>query len=103
MCLMTAVLIRVLRPRGAGVVIVFLYAFGLVFFGNDALSEPGFLTLALCPLGLGLVGLLDDVLGLSSTARFVNIFSNHYRRYIFFGGASLFSRCGRYYLLHLLF
>jgi Fuc2NAc and GlcNAc transferase len=61
-------------PRGAGVVIVFLYGLGLGFFWSDAVPESRFLILALCPLALGLVGLADDYLGLSSTARLLIYF-----------------------------
>jgi Fuc2NAc and GlcNAc transferase len=60
--------------RGAGVVIVFLYGLGLGFFWNDAVPESRFLVLALCPLALGVVGLADDYLSLSSNLRLLIYF-----------------------------
>jgi Fuc2NAc and GlcNAc transferase len=63
-----------ITPSGAGVVIIFLYGLGLGFYWSDAVPESRFLILALCPLALGLVGLVDDYLGLSSTIRLLVYF-----------------------------
>lgn len=61
-------------PRGAGLVIVLLYAIGVCFYWEEAVIASKLLSLVLCPLALALVGLLDDYMALSSRSRLLIYF-----------------------------